>query len=270
MSGGKFAATRRPPPTPAAEATAERITAVRRWHETLLSIRTTRDRAFQFEPGQWVRLGLASGTGGIVWRSFSMASATTDEQLEFLAVVIPSGTFTTRLAAANPGDAIWVGRRPSGTLTASRFSDGRDLWMLASGTGLAPFLAMLRDAPAWSRFENIVLVHSVREARDLAYREEIAVLERTNLSAPRQAKLHFVPVVTREAVPGLLGRRLTQLIADGELERSIGVALDSERSRILLCGNPAMLDDVRDVLSNRGLRPDLGRLPGHFAAENYW
>ncbi len=278
-ASGKFATTRtplrldaqgRPLVAPPADASTERITWIHRWTDNLLSFRTTRDPAFSFQPGHWVRLGLASGKGGIIWRSFSMASASHADHLEFFAVIVPDGAFTTRLATAAPGDTIFIHKQPSGSLTASRFVGGRDLWMFATGTGLAPFVSILRDPHTWQTFDHLVLAHSVRQGKDLAYREEIAALCQEEAFAPFAHKLRFVPVVTREAVPGTLPRRLTQLVADGELERFVGLPLDAQAARILLCGNPAMLDELRDVLTDRGMRPDLERQPGNFALENYW
>lgn len=252
------------------KATEERILDVRPWTERLFSFRLTRPAAFRFEPGQFARLGVASGSGGTIWRAYSMVSAAHDEHLEFFSIVVPGGAFTTRLASLRPGDTLQVEKRAYGYLTTGRFVGGRDLWLLASGTGVAPFLSILRDPAVWQRYDNIVLAYSVREARDLAYRDEIAALAGDELFAPHGQKLRFVPVVTRERVPGLPDRRLTALIADGELERRVDLPLDAERARILVCGNPQMLDDLRDVLTTRGLRPDRGKEPGNFAFENYW
>lgn len=267
-----------PPPTfrrgpiqaPTDKSTEERILAVRRWTEKLFSFRTTRYAGFRFQPGQFARLGIASGRGGIIWRPYSMVSAAYDEYLEFFSIIVPDGAFTTRLAKLGVGDVLRVEKQPYGFLTVDRFVDGRDLWMLASGTGVAPFLSILRDQQVWERFDNLVLAYSVREARDLAYREEIAALPDDELFAPHGAKLRFVPIVTREKVPGMLDRRLTQLFVDRGLEERLALPLDADRSRILICGNPQMLDDLRDVLTGRGLRPDRSREPGQLAFENYW
>lgn len=263
------------PPSPRAaaleKASEERILSLRRWSDKLFSVRTTRGAAFRFEPGQFARLGISAGDrGGIVWRPYSMVSAVYDEHLEFLSIVVPGGAFTTRLARAAAGDPLYVEKRPYGYLTTSRFPGGADLWLLASGTGVAPFLSILRDPDTWRRFDNLVLAYSVREARDLAYRETIEALAADPLLAEGGARFHFVPVVTREAVEGALDRRLTELLRDGELERHVGLPMDPERARLLICGNPQMLDDLRDVLRERGLRIDRGREPGHFATENYW
>jgi ferredoxin--NADP+ reductase len=259
-----------PLPAPTDKATEERIIDMRRWTERLISFRTTRNRAFRFRPGQFVRLGVSSGKGGVVWRPYSMVSADYDEHLEFFSIVVPDGAFTMRLAGLGVGDILYVEKQVYGYLTVDRFVGGRDLWMLASGTGVAPFLSILRDPQVWERFDNLVLAYSVREARDLAYRAEIEALPHGDLFVAHGAKLRFVPIVTRETVPGALDRRLTRLIEDGGLERHVGLPLDPERARLLICGNPQMLDDLRDALVARGLRPDRSREPGHLAFENYW
>lgn len=256
-----------PPPH---KATAERILAVRPWTDSLFSFRLTRPAAFRFQPGQFARLGVAGERGSIIWRPYSMVSADYDEYLDFFSIRVPDGAFTTRLAGLGPGDTVFVEKVAYGYLTASRFVGGRDLWLLASGTGLAPFLSILRDPSVWERFDRLVLACSVRQAADLAYREEIAALAADPLFAPHGDKLSFVPVVTRERVPGALDRRLTELISDRGLERRVGLDFDAERSRLLVCGNPEMVEEVRGLLADRGLRPDLGRAPGNFACENYW
>ena len=255
---------------PMDKATEERILEIRPWTERLFSFRVTRPAAFRFQPGQFARLGIASGKGGVIWRPYSMVSASYDEYLEFFSIIVPDGAFTTRLARLKCGDPLYVEKPSYGYLTTDRFVGGRDLWMLASGTGVAPFLSILRDPAVWERFDHLVLAYSVREARDLAYREEISALARHELFAPHGHKLRFVPIVTRERLPGILDRRLTELLKDGALEGFVGLAIDPERARILVCGNPQMLDDLRGVLTDRGLQPDRGRAPGHFACENYW
>ena len=261
---------RGPVPDASDKATEERILDVRPWTERLLSFHLTRPVAFRFEPGQFARLGIASASGGVIWRAYSMVSASYDEHLEFFSIVVPDGAFTTRLAKLGAGDSLYLEKRAYGYLTTGRFVGGQDLWLLASGTGIAPFISILHDPQVWRQYDNIILAYSVRELRDLAYRDEIAALASHELFAPDEHKLHFVPVITRERVPGMLDRRLTTLIAEGTLEAHVGLTLDPGRARILVCGNPQMLDDLRDVLSARGLRPDRGKDPGNFAFENYW
>ena len=199
-----------------------------------------------------------------------MVSAGYDEHLEFFSILVPGGPFSSRLAAAGTGDTLYVEKQPYGYLTAARFTGGRHLWLLASGTGVAPYLSILRDPDVWQRYDERILAYSVSQARELAYREELAALSTDELLGAGHPPLRFVPVVTREAAPGALHARLPALIADGSLERAAGLALSPDDSRILVCGNPQMLDDVRDALVARGLRPDRSAAPGHFAAENYW
>ncbi len=261
------------PPDPLDKATAERILSIRRWNGKLFSLQVTRSASFRFAPGQWARLGIASGSGlpgAVIWRPYSMASAAHDEHLEFFSILVPDGAFSTRLAKAQVGDTLYVEKEPYGFLTTARFTGGRHLWLLASGTGVAPFLSILRDPETWQRYDERVLAYSVREAGDLAYRDELTALGGDELLGAGRPPLRFVPVVTRESVPEALHARLPTLIENGELERAAGLKLSPDDSRLLVCGNPGMLDDVRDALVARGLRSDRSASPGQFATENYW
>ena len=250
--------------------TSEAIRSVRAWTPSLFSFRTTRDPGFGFTPGQFARIGIATPTGGALWRAYSIASGAHDEHLEFFSVVIPGGKFTSRLASFQPGDRILVEKAAYGFLTLDRFAGGADLWMMGSGTGLAPFLSILRDPRTWSRFENLILVHSVRRPEELAYREEIATLADQLPAEGARAQLGYVPVVTRGSRPDALPARIPRLIEDGRLEKAAGVALDLERSRLMVCGNPGMAFDLRNLLTRRGFRTGRGGVPGQLAFENYW
>jgi len=260
-------------PDPLEKATAERILEIQQWTEKLLSIKVSRSPTFRFTPGQWVRLGIPSGSGlpgSVIWRPYSMVSANYDDYLEFFSIVVPGGAFSSRLAASNIGSTLFVEKQPYGYLTAGRFIGGRHLWLLASGTGVAPYLSILRDPDVWERYEERVLAYSVSYSREIAYRDTLAALATDELLGANRPPLRFVPIVTREVMPGTLGARLPTLINDGTLEREAGLALSPEDSRILICGNPKMLDDVRDALVTRELRSDRNSIPGHFATENYW
>ncbi len=184
--------------------------------------------------------------------------------------MVPDGEFTSELSRLSVGDELLVEKQAFGFLTLDRFPDGRDLWLLATGTGIAPFLSILQDFEAWQRFERIVLVYSVRQQRELAYQQLIADLPQREYLEGLGDKLAYVPVVTREQVPGALHGRITQLIETGELERAAGLALSPEHSRIMLCGNPQMIEDTRAVLKTRDLQLALTRRPGQVAVENYW
>ncbi|MEW6311241.1 MAG: ferredoxin--NADP reductase [Pseudomonadota bacterium] len=250
--------------------TRQRLLEVQTLTPNLFTLRTTRDRGFRFTAGQFARLGVRKPSGCIVWRAYSMVSAPHDEFLDFFSIVVPDGEFTSELSRLSVGDELLVEKQAFGFLTLDRFPDGRDLWLLATGTGIAPFLSILQDFEAWQRFERIVLVYSVRQQRELAYQQLIADLPQREYLEGLGDKLAYVPVVTREQVPGALHGRITQLIETGELERAAGLALSPEHSRIMLCGNPQMIEDTRAVLKTRDLQLALTRRPGQVAVENYW
>ncbi len=250
--------------------TRQRLLEVRPWSPKLFSLRCTRDPGFRFSAGQFARLGVRKASGSIVWRAYSMVSAPHDEHLEFFSIVVPSGEFTSELSRLGPGDELLVERQAYGFLTLDRFPDGRDLWLLASGTGLAPFLSILQGLEVWQRFERILLVYSARNAQELAYQSLIGELAGRDYLEGLGEKLVYLPTVTREQLPGCLHGRITTLIESGELERAAGVMLQPEHSRVMLCGNPQMIEDGLALLKTRGLQLALTRRPGQIAVENYW
>lgn len=237
---------------------------------SLFTLRTTRDNGFRFRAGQFTKLGVTKADGSTVWRAYSVVSSPYDEFLEFFSIVVPGGEFTSELSRLKVGDTLMVERQAYGFLTLDRFIDGRDLWLLATGTGVAPFLSILQDFEVWEKFERIVLVYSAREVRELAYQDLIADLTQREYLAEYAHKLTYIPIVTREEVPGTLNGRITTLIESGELERAAGVQLSPEHSRVMLCGNPQMIDDTRKLLKERNLQLSLTRRPGQVAVENYW
>ncbi|PKM27851.1 MAG: ferredoxin--NADP(+) reductase [Gammaproteobacteria bacterium HGW-Gammaproteobacteria-12] len=206
---------------------------------SLFTLRTTRDAGFRFRAGQFVRLGVERADGSVVWRAYSLVSAPHDEHLEFFSIVVPGGEFT-------------------------------DLWLLGSGTGIAPFLSILQDFEVWQRFARIVLVYSARTCAELAYQPLIRSFAELEHLAEFADKLTYLPVVTREQAPGCLNARITELLDNGELERAAGLELTPEHSRVMICGNPQMIDDIRQRLKARGLNLSLTRRPGQVAVENYW
>jgi len=237
---------------------------------SLFTLRTTRDAGFRFRAGQFARLGVTRDDGSTVWRAYSMVSSPFDEFLEFFSIVVPGGEFTSELSRLKVGDTLLVDRQAFGYLTLDRFVDGRDLWLLSTGTGVAPFLSILQDFEVWERFDRIILVYSVREARELAYQQLIAELMQRDYLTEYAHKFQFIPVVTREPHVGALNGRITTLIENGELEHAAGVNLDPLHSRVMLCGNPQMIDDTRALLKQRGMSLSLTRRPGQVAVENYW
>ncbi|WKC39702.1 ferredoxin--NADP reductase [Ectopseudomonas chengduensis] len=237
---------------------------------SLFTLRTTRDPGFRFRAGQFVRLGVEKVDGSVVWRAYSLVSAPHDESLEFFSIVVPGGEFTSELSRLRVGDSLLVEKMATGYLTLDRFVDGRDLWLLGSGTGIAPFLSILQDFEVWQRFERIVLVYSARSFTELAYQPLIRSFGELEHLAEFVHKLTYLPVVTREQAPGCLNARITDLLDSGELERAAGLQLTPEHSRVMICGNPQMIDDIRQRLKVRGLNLSLTRRPGQVAVENYW
>jgi len=247
------------------KATRETITQLHRWTDKLLTFRTTRPAGYTFTPGQYARLGLPDGDS-MIWRAYSLTSAPDEDTLEFYGIIVDGGQFTSRLDQLKVGDPIWLDRNIFGFMTPGRFTDGEDLWMLATGTGIGPFISILRDPQAWRRWRRLVLVHCVRHKDELAYEEE---LRRMQAAAP--AALRLLQLVTRdEADGGRLHGRITTLLENGALEQAAGLPLTVEQSRIMLCGNPAMIEETRKLLHQRGMKPVRRLNPGQFVTENYW
>jgi ferredoxin--NADP+ reductase len=250
--------------------TAERLIWLRHWTPRLLSFRTSRSPGFRFKPGHYTRLGLGDGEEQRVWRPFSVVSAAQDPFLEFIAVLVPGGAFSAHLKRIRVGAPIGVDRASLGFLTIEHFAPGRDLWLMASGTGLGPYVSILRDPATWAAFRNVVLVHSVRHADELAYRDEIPALVQDLSPAIAPERLAYVPIVTREPCAGTLDARIPVLIDDGRLESAAGVHLDPAHSRIMVCGNPDLGRALRQQLTARGFQVNRRAAPGQLAFENYW
>lgn len=240
-----------------------RVVAKQRWAEGLATLTVEADIE-PFEPGQFVNL--ASESGGLVLRrAYSLASPP-GAPLSFLVNRVDGGAFSPFLLSREPGDALFVERKPQGFFTLRYVPPAADLWLIATGTGLGPFLSILDAGEALSRFERIVLVHGVREPSHFAHRAELEALERAH---PGRFKL--VRTVTRsDPVDGALAGRVTALMQRGELERAAGFALAPERSHLMLCGNPAMTEEMLALLAPRGLVRHRVRKPGHVTIEKYW
>jgi ferredoxin--NADP+ reductase len=263
--------------TPAEEkarqkATRETVTGVYRWTEALFTFTTTKPEGYSFAAGQYARLGLGNGQD-IIWRAYSMTSAPADENLEFYGIIVPGGLFTGKLKEIKVGDPIWIEKQSYGFMTVDRFSDGEDLWMLSTGTGVGPFISILRDPYVWGKFRHLKLVHCVRHANEFAYHEQLARLQKhPPVSLPSPASLQLIQSTTRESSPqpGRLQGRITALLESGTLEHAAGMPITEQSSRIMLCGNPDMIEDTRHILHTRGLRPMRRAHPGQFVTENYW
>jgi len=257
-------------PGKAAKSTRETVLWSYWWTPSLVSIRVTRDPAFRFTPGHYARIGIANPNGDAVFRALSVASAPADSHLEFFCSLIPGGEFSSRLASLRVGDVVEVERASFGFLTVDSLAPGTDLWLLATGTGLAPFLAMLRDPGIWKAFDHLIVVHSVRRAAELAYADDLQRLAEKPPSAAARAALHNLPVVTREPRATTLAERIHALLASGSLTRAAGVPLDPASSRVMACGNPGMTRELRALLGERGFRTTRRGVRGQVAFEKYW
>ena len=274
-----------------AKSTLETVHRITWWTESLFCLTISRPPEYRFMPGQFSRLGLAelASPHNVAWRAYSVTSGTDDPFLEFYGIRVPGGVFTGAVAALGEGDPILLEHHPNGFLTADRFVDGESLWMLASGTGLGPYVSMLKDAAIWHKFSDLVLVHCVRHADELAYQPLLQSLQAGARADTSRARLHLVQSVTREPRPpeppghaiapvadagapriARLHARIPSMIGDGSLQAATGLRLEPDSARIMLCGNPAMIEDTRRLLHERGFRPCRRALPGQFLTENYW
>jgi len=233
------------------------------WTEKLFSIRVEAEVA-PFTAGQFTKLGLVIDDE-LVSRPYSYVNAPDERPLEFYFVTVPGGPLTSSLIRLRPGDPILVMKRPSGFLTLNEVPDGRYLWLLSTGTAIGPFLSMLKTDEPWRRFEKVVLVHAVRFARELSFREQIRDLQNRH-----GERFCYIPVVSREDTDFALRTRIPAAIGDGRLERRAGIPLNHENSQVMICGNPAMVRDTTETLKARGLTRNRRREPGQITVENYW
>ena len=266
------------------------------WTPNLFSFIVSRPDSFKFTAGQFVRLGvnpsqlkyykqlsavadtddddeeLDETLDEDIFRAYSIVSSPFDEVLEFFSIVIPDGAFTSQLQHLEVGDELLLNTMPFGFLTLARYQKPlpKDLWLLATGTGLAPFLSMLQDLKTWEDYEHIILAYSARSTEELAYIDKIESLQEDFGSlVDNPAKLIFIPIVTREAVEGALTERLPKLLLDGTLQARAGIALDVDSTHVMLCGNPDMVEDTKETLKRLGLVMNR-RGEGNIAVENYW
>lgn len=251
----------------------ETVLDVRHWTDDYFSFTTTRDDGFRFDNGQFVMIGLEVD-GRPLLRAYSIASANWEEQLEFFSIKVPNGPLTSRLQHVRAGDTVLIGRKPTGTLLIHDLHPGRNLYLLGTGTGLAPFLAVVKDPETYERFERVILCHGVRTAKDLAYRDYILneLPRHEFLGEQIAAKLRYYPAVSREAFEfdGHDHRgRLTDLMDSGRMMAQLGIEpLDPARDRAMICGSPQMLADFRALLDARGFTaaPRIG-VPGEYVFE---
>jgi ferredoxin/flavodoxin---NADP+ reductase len=245
----------------------ERVLSVHHWTDSLFSFTTTRDPGFRFENGQFTMIGLPID-GRPLLRAYSLVSANHEDTLEFFSIKVQDGPLTSRLQHLKEGDPIIVGRKATGTLLLDNLMPGRHLYLLGTGTGLAPFLSIVKDPETYERFEKIVLIHGVRQVAELAYGERITrdLPDHEFLGESVRDKLVYYPTVTRE--PFRNTGRITDLIASERLFEDLDLPpLDMEDDRVMLCGSPDMLRDCRALLEARGFVEGNHGEPGHFVIE---
>ncbi len=247
--------------------TLEEVTHVHHWTGSLFSFRCTRSPALRFTSGQFAMIGLLVEGKPLV-RAYSMVSPAWEEHLEFLSIKVPDGPLTSRLQHIQPGGRVLIGAKPVGTLVPENLLPGRNLWLLATGTGIAPFLSLIRDPEIYDRYERVILAHTVREAAELAYRGHVAteLPDHELLGGMVREKLIYLPAVTREPFP--VQGRITARLQSGEAERQAGVEpLSPGRDRVMVCGSEAMNADCKALLEARGFVEGSNSEPGTYVVE---
>jgi ferredoxin--NADP+ reductase len=245
----------------------ERVLSVRHWTDRLFTFTTTRDPALRFSNGHFTMIGLRVDGKPLV-RAYSIVSANYEDHLEFLSIKVPDGPLTSRLQHIRVGDSIVVGRKPTGTLVLDYLLPGKRLYLLSTGTGLAPFMSIIRDPETYERFEQIVLVHGVRQVDELAYHDLLTrhLPQHEVLGELVTSQLRYYPTVTRETYHTM--GRVTELMENGKLFTDLKVpSLDAAHDRVMICGSPAMLRDLKHMLEKRGFREGNTSIPGDFVIE---
>lgn len=245
----------------------ETVTEVTHWTDRLFSFRTTRDKGFRFENGQFVMIGL-KGEGKPLYRAYSIASANFEDHLEFYSIKVPDGPLTSRLQHIQVGEEIMIGRKPTGTLVQDSLRPGRHLYLVSTGTGLAPFVSVIKDPAVYERFERVVLVHGCRYAAELAYGRKAveALMDDEILGEFVDGRLSYYPTVTREDF--IHTGRVTTGLAEGAIQAALGLPpLDPADDRVMICGSEAMLADMVAQLKARGFKEGTGARPAEYVIE---
>lgn len=247
--------------------TEEHVLDVHHWTDRLFTFTTTRDRGLRFLNGHFTMIGLRVNDKPLL-RAYSIVSANYEEHLEFLSIKVPSGPLTSRLQHLRKGDAVIVGKKPTGTLVIDYLRAGRRLYLLATGTGLAPFMSIVRDPQTFESYEQVILVHCVRNADELAYHDLLVehLPRHEILGQTISERLRYYPTVTRE--PYRNTGRITQLIETGKLVADLGLPpIDPTQDRFMICGSPGMLRDMKKILETRGFQEGSTAVPGDFVIE---
>jgi len=244
-----------------------RVTSVRHWNDTLFSFRTSRDATFRFKNGHFIMMGLPQ-EGKPLMRAYSIASANYENELEFFSIKVPNGALTSQLKNVVVGDKILLSKKPTGTLLQENLLPGRNLYLLSTGTGLAPFMSIIKDPEIYENFDRVILIHGVRQVSELAYSEAITqdLPMDEFMGEEIKNKLIYYPTVTREQYENQ--GRLTDLMKSGKLFSDIGLPdFDVESDRFMICGSPAMLKDCCQMLDERGFKESRQGRVGHYVIE---
>ena len=245
----------------------ETVLSVHHWNDSLFTFRTTRDAGLRFINGQFVMIGLEVN-GRPLMRAYSIASANYEEHLEFFSIKVQDGPLTSRLQHLKPGDELLVSRKPTGTLVLRDLKPGKRLFMFATGTGLAPFMSLIHDPETYERFDKIILIHGVRWTNELAYHDYIEedLKEHEYLGEMIREKLVYYPTVTRE--PFWHQGRITELVETGKLVKDTGMPeIEAAHDRVMMCGSPQMIADLKTMLDARGFSEGSNHTPGQYVVE---
>ncbi|MEM1019290.1 MAG: ferredoxin--NADP reductase [Pseudomonadota bacterium] len=247
--------------------TCETVLSVHHWTDTLFHFRITRPAAFRFRSGEFVMIGLMK-EGKPLLRAYSVASPSWDEELEFFSIKVENGPLTSMLQTIQPGDKILLGRKPTGTLVHDALTPAKRLYMFSTGTGIAPFVSIIRDPETYEKFDDVILTHTCRQKAELDYGKKIVaeVLDDPLVGEIANGKLRHFTSLTREEYP--VTGRITTLIENGELFKHLGVEpLNKETDRVMICGSMAMLNDTKDLVEGFGLEEGSNAAPADFVVE---
>ncbi|PRY95289.1 ferredoxin--NADP+ reductase [Hasllibacter halocynthiae] len=250
---------------------AQTVTSVRHWTDRLFSFRCSRPASLRFRSGEFVMIGLLGDNGRPLLRAYSIASPSWDDELEFYSIKVPDGPLTSRLQHIQPGEQIILRPKPVGTLVHDALTDGRRLWMFATGTGIAPFASLIRDPETYERFDDVILTHTCRDVAELEYGRALVEGVRTDkmlgeLLEGRQERLRYYPTTTREESPKM--GRITDLLRAGEVQRELGIErIEPGTDRAMICGSMGLNTDLKEILEGYGLREGANSDPADYVLE---